>query len=84
MTHDELLAKLERRYWNLFNYNSQDQTESGIEHRAFIQEQYFVLRAVVEYHKPYESKRYGLLCRNCDETPNYPCGTIRAIEEELG
>jgi hypothetical protein len=41
------------------------------------------LRAVVEYHKPYESKNYGLLCRGCDEDPNYPCGTIRAIEKEL-
>jgi hypothetical protein len=41
------------------------------------------LRAVVEYHQPYESKNYGLLCRGCDEDPNYPCGTIRAIEKEL-
>ena len=41
------------------------------------------LRAVVEYHKPYESKDYGLLCRGCDEDPNYPCGTIQAIEKEL-
>jgi hypothetical protein len=41
------------------------------------------LRAVVKYHKPYESKDYGLLCRGCDEDPNYPCGTIRAIEKEL-
>jgi hypothetical protein len=41
------------------------------------------LRAVVEYHEPYESKNYGLLCNGCDETPNYPCGTIRAIEKEL-
>jgi hypothetical protein len=41
------------------------------------------LRAVVEYHKPYESKDYGLLCRGCDEDPNYPCGTIRVIEKEL-
>jgi hypothetical protein len=42
------------------------------------------LRAVVEYHKPYKSKDYGLLCGGCDEDPNYPCGTIRAIEKELG
>jgi hypothetical protein len=41
------------------------------------------LRAVVEYHKPYESKNYGLLCGGCDEDPNYPCGTIQAIEKEL-
>ena len=44
---------------------------------------YPALRAVVELHKPYESKNYGLLCRGCDEDPNYPCGTIRAIEKEL-
>ena len=41
------------------------------------------LRAVVQYHKPYESKDYGLLCGGCDEDPNYPCGTIRAIEKEF-
>jgi hypothetical protein len=41
------------------------------------------LRAVVEYHKPYESKNYGLLCSGCDEDPTYPCGTIQVIEQEL-
>jgi hypothetical protein len=42
------------------------------------------LRAVVELHKTYESKDYGLLCKYCYETPTYPCGTIQAIEKELG
>jgi len=51
---------------------------------AIIFTQYYrALRAVVEYHTPYESKNYGLLCRGCDEDPQYPCGTIRAIEKEL-
>jgi hypothetical protein len=41
------------------------------------------LRAVVELHKPYESKSYGLLCKHCDEDPSYPCGTIQEIESAL-
>jgi hypothetical protein len=66
MTHDELLAEINRLDGVL--------TDSyGIS----------ALRAVVEYHTPYESKNYGLLCRGCDEDPNYPCGTILAIEKEL-
>jgi hypothetical protein len=46
-------------------------------------EYYRALRAVVELHKPYESKNYGLLCKYCDEGPSYPCGTILAIQKEL-
>lgn len=67
MTHDELIMKL----WEKRN--------SGCDHLDI----HFALSAVVEYHKPYESKDYGLLCRGCDEDPNYPCGTIRVIEKEL-
>ena len=75
MTQDELLAKIglgekfEGTTWTI-----------DID---LIVKQLKALRAVVEYHKPYESKNYGLLCNGCDETPNYPCGTIRAIEKEL-
>jgi len=65
MTHDELLASIEK----MMNHDA-----------IFMKD---ALRAVVEYHQPYESKNYGLLCRGCDEDPNYPCGTIRAIEKEL-
>ena len=89
MTHDELLTKLEQRYWKMFNHNSQDQTESGIEHRTFIQNQYFALRAVVELHKPERiimkgfKTEYWCMADNNEPTP-YPCPTIQAIEKELG
>jgi len=73
MTHDELLV-IVNKY--------RDDIISG---QVWTTDKFITaLRAVVEYHKPYESKNYGLLCRGCDEDPNYPCGTIRAIEKELG
>jgi hypothetical protein len=78
MTHDELSTKLEQRYWKMFNHNSQDQTEAGIEHRTFIQNQYFALRAVVELHKPKDKKKF---CKTCGKF--YPCSTIQVIEEQL-
>lgn len=75
MTHDELLAKINKEVEAAeFESACGDGNDPRVA-RA--------LRAVVEYHKPYESKNYGLLCRGCDEDPNYPCGTIRAIEKEL-
>jgi hypothetical protein len=75
MTHDELLAKInEEIKMAEFEYACGDGNNPNVSK---------ALRAVVEYHKPYESKNYGLLCRGCDEDPNYPCGTIRAIEKEL-
>ena len=90
MTHDELSTKLEQRYWKMFNHNSQDQTEAGIEHRTLIQNQYFVLRAVVELHKPWSAGNgdasvppvtYTPKCLYCNRI--YPCETIQAIEKEL-
>jgi len=71
MTHDVLLGRVK---YKIESCNRQSIDSTG----------WSALRAVVEYHAPYESKDYGLLCRGCDETPNYPCGTIRAIEKELG
>jgi hypothetical protein len=70
MTHDELLVRL-----MVLDADESEQTRLSKTTQA--------LRAVVEYHKPYESKNYGLLCRGCDEDPDYPCGTILAIEKEL-
>ena len=58
MTHDELLADINQRYWKMFNHNSQDQTEVGIEHRTLIQNQYFALRAVVELAATYKDENY--------------------------
>ena len=69
MTHDELLARIGKPF------------DEGYQYADIVFNK--ALRAVVEYHKPYESKNYGLLCRGCDEDPNYPCGTIQVIEEEL-
>jgi hypothetical protein len=72
MTHDEWIENLSK-YINIAE-----------QHAPATAKIVSALRAVVEYHQPYESKNYGLLCRGCDEDPNYPCGTIRAIEKELG
>lgn len=96
MTHNELLAKMNQRYWKMFNHNSQDQTEAGIEHRQLIQEQYFALRAIVELHKPsmqwsggYDVAENPLYVEQCQECSSngccemYPCATIQAIEKEL-
>jgi len=81
MTHDQLLAKLEQRYWKMFNHNSMDQSDAGTEHRILIQQSYFALQKVVEMHKPNNK-----LCKACSisviEMP-YPCPTIQAIEKEL-
>jgi len=41
-----------------------------------------IIRAVVELHKPVESK-FGLSCLKCRDYENYPCSTIQAIEKEL-
>jgi len=80
----------------MFNHNSQDQTEAGIEHRTLIQNQYFALRAVVELHKPvmgftggYDGEENELWEEQCQECSGngfsqmYPCPTIQAIEKEL-
>ena len=75
MTHDELLAKINKEI-----KMAEFEDACGDGNNPSVPK---ALRAVVEYHKPYESKNYGLLCNGCDETPNYPCGTIRAIEKEL-
>ena len=88
MTYDELLTKIEQRYWKMFNHNSQDQTDAGIEHRTLIQNQYFTLRAVVELHNPvdvsWKNDGSKILCSTCSEGFDvYPCPTIQAIEKEL-
>ena len=81
MTHDELMVKINQRYWKMFNHNSLDQTESSIEHRTFIQNQYFALRAVVELHKPVIHALPDETCLACQDF--YPCPTIQAAEKEL-
>jgi hypothetical protein len=74
MTHDELLAKINR-------YND------GIEEGLIWTTDVFIkaLRAVVELHRP-----SGIFCRGCGFVEEYnepaqllPCPTIQAIEKEL-
>ena len=43
---------------------------------------FYAIRAVVELHKPYNDEGF-LMCSYCDWN-SYPCGTIEAIEKELG
>jgi hypothetical protein len=67
MTHDELLAKI-----NIVGDTSLDAA----------------LRAVVELHHPVEAEYFdNPVCAACspdiDTWFDYPCKTIRAIEEEL-
>jgi len=74
MTHDELLALIKEKDRS-FSHPDSVFTLNDKVNKA--------LRAAVEYHKPYEDKDYGLLCSTCDESPNYPCGTLKEIMENL-
>ena len=77
MTHDELLAEIDKRTSYLGNTD-------GI---------YIALRAVVELHKSIISTAYPKslgICLTCTpsslnfyEATRYPCPTIQAIEKEL-
>lgn len=68
MTHDELLAKIDVELAT--NYADEcGNFPIGLK----------ALRAVVEFHKPYQS--ITLHCQGCDWS--YPCETIQAIEKEL-
>lgn len=68
MTHDELLAKIDKD----LNQLMLD------EHRQEIQ----ALRAVVELHKPREGSLSNT-CSMCDHYGDYPCQTIQAITNQL-
>jgi hypothetical protein len=84
VTHDELLAKIDKRHWHLFNFNWQDQSNEAIEFRKAVQSSTDAFRAVVELHKPVEG--HENLCGGCwfgDGMMAYPCPTIQAIEKEL-
>ena len=85
MTHDELLAKIDKhiKFIHLMQEVSDDY---GTVARAW-----FALRDVVELHKPeyLSANEYsGTYCANCSNmaAPDcyYPCPTIQAIEKELG
>ena len=70
MTHDELLADIDRKIL-LSEYTI---------YPVFMQ----ALRAVVELHSPGHSGLCDwCTCRDCDHMVSYPCKTIRAIEQEI-
>jgi hypothetical protein len=80
MTHDELLAKLA----DIHNKYSDAGAEANKQYKGMVMF-YFVLRAVVELHKPTKAIKgadeYDA-CKHCYPTV-YPCPTIQAIEKEL-
>jgi hypothetical protein len=74
MTHDELLAKINKGGTQAFESDSYG---------------WLALSAVVELHKPSNKykKTYGVISCTCDPYfeygHKYPCPTIQAIEKEL-
>jgi hypothetical protein len=72
MTHDELLDNI---YWHW--KNADDAEFFGLSgYRK-------TLRAVVELHKPWESKHDNLImCDHCC-SEIYPCPTIQTIQKEI-
>lgn len=75
MTHDELLAKIDRPQAVAINVQGMGSIIEVQHLMAFRN----ALRAVVELHKPSDGQ-----CYECHyEGRNYPCETIQAIEKEL-
>ena len=77
MTHDELLAKLNKTT----NYIYERMVWGNQWHSALL--------AVVELHKPMLPPNHPAWCEQCSHTSidgkivDYPCPTIQAIEKEL-
>lgn len=86
MTHDELLARIDKlEMWMCERIDTDCDDEPGCQsiHPAFI-----AFRAVVELHKPHEGEPnlitpHGMAwqCIHCRYI--YPCPTIQAIEGKL-
>lgn len=68
MAHDELLNRIKEGQWV-------DRQEMMLRSNA--------LRAIVELHKPFLYPEDDYIYCEEDNQP-YPCGTIQAIEKELG
>ena len=86
MTHDELLAKIDKQL--------RDFVPMGTKAIPLSVDRFmFALRAVVELHKPWDVETEGgtfTLCNDCSRRVDlpgygilYPCKTIQAIEKEL-
>lgn len=69
MTHDELLIEINRRL-DVSYYNGDPQSMQA-------------LRAVVEFHEPFDFAIEGELLTACRCNEMYPCPTIQAIKKEL-
>ena len=88
MTHEELLAKIDK----------QEQISIQMMNMTMFEDlklvEFDALRAVVELHKPWEGTRLnpdaipnGPWCTHCEEvfdgSIEWPCPTIQAVEKEL-
>ena len=73
MTHDELLAKVDRAW-------KQYESDAGDFIGGWVYEAFQALRAVLELHRNVDGA-----CWECQDSiyHEFPCPTIRAIEKEL-
>ena len=77
MTHDELLAKLDRENQYLIDYSL-----NALPTSRFVV--ITALRAVLELHKPQNKHEVEFGLAKCDGCyMPYPCPTIQAIDKEL-
>jgi hypothetical protein len=78
MTHDELLARLDKEPFLRWQNVDGKRNDRGPVDAA--------LRAVVELHKPLTTPNNFTHCPECQygsAAGSYPCKTIQAIEKEL-
>ena len=85
---DELLARIDKEHWHLFNFHWEDQSDEAIAFRGAVLKITRERRAVVELHKPFTPISVErVLCMDCSlgtqYEVEYPCPTIQAIEKEL-
>jgi hypothetical protein len=83
MTHDELLAKINKPQIHTIHYTG---LASEIEILTLMASRN-ALRAVVEFHRPIEIKDMMIYCQGCSNSALFAwdsCPTIQAIEKELG
>ena len=76
MTYNKLLAKIDYNFTNCSPDCESCESDNA---------PWFALRAVVEFHKPFDFQLGGEMytsCEGCGQ-PDYPCPTIQAIEKKL-
>lgn len=77
MTHDELLAKIDKE---LTCYCGHPDLCDGVQSKEQAPS-WYALRAVVELHHEHTSGSGDIYCYNCQQ--KYPCLTIKAIQQEI-